>query len=277
VGTVVVVEASRGSALVDGDPPRFLRLVAHPVRWRLLRELVYSDRAVWELTRLVGEPQSLVSYHLSRLRAEDLVSLRRSSADGRDRYYAVDLARCEELLQAAGGALHPGLRLVPASPAARPADGRRARRKRILFLCTGNGSRSQIAEALLKQLSGGTIDAVSAGSNPKPLHRNAVRVMKRRGVDISANRTKHVDEFVAQRFDVVITLCDRVREVCPEFPSHPSLVHWSVPDPALEGPNARASYPAFERTASELETRIRFLLHLLDEPSTKRSSTHAER
>ncbi len=271
------MEASRASPLRDGDPPRFLRLVAHPVRWRLLRELVHSDRAVRELTRLVGEPQSLVSYHLGQLRAEGLVSLRRSSADGRDRYYAVDLARCEELLQAAGGALHPGLRLVPASPAARPANGSRARRKRILFLCTGNSSRSQLAEALLKQLSGGTIDAFSAGSNPKPLHRNAVRVMKRRGVDISANRTKHLDEFVAQRFDVVITLCDRVREVCPEFPSHPRLAHWSVPDPALEGPNARASYPAFERTASELETRIRFLLQLLDEPSTTRRSTRAER
>jgi ArsR family transcriptional regulator, arsenate/arsenite/antimonite-responsive transcriptional repressor / arsenate reductase (thioredoxin) len=274
---VVLVEASHAARLGDADPPRFLRLVAHPVRWRLLRELVYSDRAVWELTRLVGEPQSLVSYHLRQLRAEGLVSLRRSSADRRDRYYAVDLARCEELLQSSGGALHPGLRLVPASPTIRPANGRRVRRKRILFLCTGNSARSQIAEALLTQLSGGTIDAVSAGSNPKPLHRNAVRVMKRRGIDISANRTKHLDEFVAQRFAVVITLCDRVREVCPEFPSRPSLVHWSVADPALEGPNARASYPAFERTACELETRIGFLLHLIDEPSTTRRSIHARR
>lgn len=274
---VVLVETSLALRLGGDDPPQFLRLVAHPVRWRLLRELVYSDRAVWELTRLVGEPQSLVSYHLRQLRAEGLVSLRHSSADRRDRYYAVDLARCEALLQTAGGALHPGLRLVPASPAMRPASGRRVRRKRILFLCTGNSARSQIAEALLKELAGGTIDAVSAGSNPKPLHRNAVRVMKRRGIDISANRTKHLDEFVAQRFDVVITLCDRVREVCPEFPSRPSLVHWSVPDPALEGQNARASYPAFERTASELETRITFLLHLLDEPSTTRRSIHARR
>jgi protein-tyrosine-phosphatase/DNA-binding transcriptional ArsR family regulator len=271
------VEGSHSASLVDGDPPRFLELVAHPVRWRLLRELVYSDRAVWELTRLLGEQQSLVSYHLRQLRAEGLVSVRRSSADRRDNYYAVDLARCEALLQTAGGALHPGLQLVPASPATRPANGRRVRRKRILFLCTGNSARSQIAAALLEQMSAGRIEAVSAGSHPKPLHRNAVRVMKRRGIDISANRTKHLDEFVAQRFDFVITLCDRVREVCPEFPSHPSLVHWSVPDPALEGPNARASYPAFERTATELETRIGFLLHLLDQPSTTRRLTRAER
>jgi protein-tyrosine-phosphatase len=232
---------------------------------------------VWELVQLLGEPQSLVSYHLRQLRAEGLVTTRRSSADGRDSYYAVDLARCGELLQTAGGALHPGLRLVPASRTARRAEGRPRRRKRILFLCTGNSARSQIAEALLARISEGTLDAASAGSKPKPLHRNAVRVMKKRGIDISANRTKHLNEFVAQRFDVVITLCDRVREVCPEFPSHPNLMHWSVPDPAIEGPNDRATYPAFERTANELETRIGFLLHLLDEPSTTRRSTHAER
>ena len=65
----------------------------------------------------------------------------------------------------------------------------------------------------------------------------------------------------------MITLCDRVREVCPEFPSHPRLVHWSIPDPALEGPTNRASYPAFERTADELESRIGFLLYSPDRTS----------
>jgi ArsR family transcriptional regulator, arsenate/arsenite/antimonite-responsive transcriptional repressor / arsenate reductase (thioredoxin) len=125
-------------------------------------------------------------------------------------------------------------------------------------------------------MSDGTVAAASAGSHPKPLHPNAVRVLQKRGVDISANRTKHLDEFLSRRFDLVITLCDRVREVCPEFPSHPQLVHWSVPDPALEGPSDRASYPAFERTATELETRISFLLHLLARPLTTRRSSHAD-
>jgi len=145
-----------------------------------------------------------------------------------------------------------------------------------LFLCSGNSARSQIAEALLCEMSEGTVDAESAGSNPKPLHASAVRVMKKRGIDISANRAKPLAEFVGQRFDLVVTLCDRVREVCPEFPSHPDRIHWSVPDPALEGVNDRAGLPAFERTAAELETRIGFLLHLLNEPSTRRS-TRAER
>jgi protein-tyrosine-phosphatase/DNA-binding transcriptional ArsR family regulator len=259
-----------------GDAPRFLQLVAHPVRWRLLRELAYSDRAVSELTHLLGEKQSLVSYHLGQLRAGDLVRTRRSSADGRDSYYTAQLEHCAEQLQAAGGALHPGLWLVPAPPSAPRSNSRSRRRLRILFLCTGNSARSQIAEALLEQMTEGTVEAASAGSNPKPLHANAVRVMRERGIDISANRTKHLDELASRRFDLVITLCDRVREVCPEFPSHTDLVHWSVPDPALEGPNDRTTYAAFDRTADELSTRIAFLLPLLDQRSTRRS-THAER
>jgi protein-tyrosine-phosphatase len=250
-------------------------LVAHPLRWRLLRELVASDRAVRELTELVDEPQNLVSYHLRHLREGGLVSARRSSADRRDTYYAVDLARCQGQLQAAGGALHPALSLVPGG-LARPPARRSGRRLRVLFLCTGNSARSQIAEALLEHMSDGTVEAVSAGSHPKPLHPNAVRVMRERGIDISTNRTKHLDGFVAKRFDLVITLGDRVREVCPDFAAHPQLVHWSVPDPALEGSSRRASYPAFERTAAELETRIGFLLHLLSERTTRRS-THANR
>src|SRR6516165_6693075 len=96
----------------DTVHPRFLRLAGHPVRWRLLTELAYSDRQVRELTDLLGRPQNLVSYHLSRLRADGIVTMRRSSADGRDAYYSVDLARCGELLTAAGAALHPGLRLI---------------------------------------------------------------------------------------------------------------------------------------------------------------------
>jgi protein-tyrosine-phosphatase len=269
------------SALVGTDlegPPRFAQLVAHPLRWRLLRELVQSDRAVWELTDRLSAPQNLVSYHLRQLRDGGLVQARRSAADGRDTYYAIDLASCEQQLRATGGALHP--ELVPTAGTMTLQKARRPGRRRVLFLCTGNSARSQMAEALAEQRSGGIVDATSAGSHPKPLHPNAIRVMRERGVDISGNRTKHLDEFVSQRFDMVITLCDRVREVCPEFPSHPALVHWSMPDPAQAGPTDRASYPAFERTAAELETRIRFLLPVLTKPSTAsktRRSSHVER
>lgn len=245
-------------AAVD-DPPPVIRLAAHPVRWRLLRQLAHSDRPVRELTELVGEPQSLVSYHLRELRSHGLVTSRRSTADGRDSYYAVDLARCGELLCSSVAALHPGL--APGAPAAdRPASRRRGRRPRVLFLCTGNGSRSQIAEALFGEMSGGRVEVASAGSHPKSVHPNAVRVLAERGIDISGARSKHLDLFARRRFDVVVTLCDRVREVCPEFPGGPDAVHWSIPDPGLEGESDDETYPAFERTADELTRRIGFLL-----------------
>jgi protein-tyrosine-phosphatase/DNA-binding transcriptional ArsR family regulator len=268
--------APAASSLADEAPPVFVRLAAHPLRWRLLRELVRSDRPVRELTDLVDEPQNLVSYHLRQLRDGGLVHARRSSADGRDAYYAIDLAACQGELQATGGGLHPALALAPVEPGPLSRDGSRGK-PRVLFLCTGNSARSQIAQALLERMSGGAIEVSSAGSHPKPLHPNAVQVMRRRGIDISASRTKHFDEFVAQRFDMVITLCDRVREVCPEFPAHPQLVHWSVPDPAREGVTNRASYRAFERCAAELETRIRFLVHVFATPRSNRRSTHAKR
>jgi ArsR family transcriptional regulator, arsenate/arsenite/antimonite-responsive transcriptional repressor / arsenate reductase (thioredoxin) len=258
------------------DPPPFVRLASHPLRWRLLRELVQSDRTVKELMALVDEPQSLVSYHLRLLRESGLVTARRSSADGRDSYHAIDLPACREALQTAGGSLHPSLRLEPMAPDS-SASRRSRRRPNVLFLCTGNSARSQIAEALLDRMSTGAIRTASAGSHPKRLHPNAVRVLRTYGIDISANRTKHLDEFRSQRFDSVVTLCDRVRAACPEFPSRPELVHWSVADPALEGAPDRETYPAFQRTAAELETRINFRLPLFTHVDTPRRSANVQR
>src|SRR5690606_21446542 len=96
----------------------FLKLIAHPQRWRLLSELARSDLRVAELCSLVGEPQNLVSYHLRELRNGGLVSARQSSADGRDTYYRAEIAQCAELLGASGADLHPGARLshVPVEP-----------------------------------------------------------------------------------------------------------------------------------------------------------------
>jgi protein-tyrosine-phosphatase/DNA-binding transcriptional ArsR family regulator len=244
------------------SPPRFLQLAGHPLRWRLLSELARSDRRVGELSELAGQRQSLVSYHLRQLRDGGVVSARRSLADGRDTYYVLELARCGELLVSAGASLHPGL----ASPAvgSHPARGRASARARVLFLCTGNSARSQMAEVLAEQLSAGVVRAVSAGSHPKPLHPNAVRVMGERGIDLAGRRSKHLSEFTGQRVDYVISLCDRVREICPEFPGTPQAIHWSVRDPAREPGTDEETLPAFERTAAELEIRIGFLLKAIE-------------
>jgi ArsR family transcriptional regulator, arsenate/arsenite/antimonite-responsive transcriptional repressor / arsenate reductase (thioredoxin) len=233
--------------------PPFLRLAGHPLRWHLLSELARSDRRVGELCELAGRRQSLVSYHLRQLRDGGLVSVRRSTADGRDTYYVLDLARCGELLASAGGALHPAL--------APPARSRTAARADVLFLCTGNSARSQMAEALCERLSDGEVEAMSAGSHPKPLHPGAVRAMRDRGIDIAGRRAKHLSEFAGRRFDFVISLCDRVREVCPEFRGA-ALIHWSVPEPG-DG--------EFVRTAAELETRIGFLIEAIRQEVTARA------
>jgi ArsR family transcriptional regulator, arsenate/arsenite/antimonite-responsive transcriptional repressor / arsenate reductase (thioredoxin) len=238
---------------------RFLQAIAEPIRWRLLSELGRSDRRVGELTSLLDQPQSLVSYHLRELRDAGLVSSRRSAFDGRDSYYRVDLTRCGELLCTAGASLHPALRFTVVPP--EPAPNRRA--TRVLFLCTGNSARSQMAEALLEHRSGHTVEARSAGSHPKALHPNAVRVMAERRIDISGNTTKHLRRFARTRFDSVVTLCDKVREVCPELLGGPVRAHWSMADPATEGATDDESYPAFERTAEDLEDRITHLLAAL--------------
>jgi ArsR family transcriptional regulator, arsenate/arsenite/antimonite-responsive transcriptional repressor / arsenate reductase (thioredoxin) len=239
------------------EPPQFLELAAHRLRWGLLRELARSDRHVRELMVRVGAPQSLVSYHLARLRRAGVVTARRSSADGRDSYYRLELPRCAELLGATGAALHPGL-----------ADGRDPRPPegvwgRVLFLCTGNSARSQMAEAFLQHYTDNAVEALSAGSQPTRLHPNAVQVMGSYGIDLSGRRAKHFSEFMAEPFDCVVTLCDRVREVCPEFPGSGEAIHWSMANPAEEGDSDEASFPAFERTAVELASRIPFLVPLL--------------
>jgi len=209
---------------------------------------------VSELTGLVGQPQNLVSYHVGKLRTAELVTARRSSADGRDTFYAADLPRVGELLAATGGALHPGLRLVDAPPVP-PATGR------VLFLCTGNSGRSPMAASLAEKLSGGSVEAHSAGSHPKPLHPHALHVMREaHGIDLSGHRPTHVDELAGQPFDRVITLCDRVREVCVELPGVEPTAHWSMADPNADDP---VGDTPFRATAAELVTRIGFLLATL--------------
>jgi protein-tyrosine-phosphatase/DNA-binding transcriptional ArsR family regulator len=250
--------ASMSSQTLDIAPPEFLQLAGHPLRWRLLGELARSDRMVQELTRLVGEPQNLVSYHLGKLRDGRLVSARRSSADRRDAYYGLDLARVGKLLSAAGGALHPGLRLAPAPRAEAPAEP-----ARVLFLCTGNSARSPMAQALASTRSGGAVQAFSAGSAPRPVHPNAVRAMREgHGLDLSGHVSRGMEDFAGEDFDAVISLCDKVREVCPQFPGQPRTIHWSLANPATGEADA-VTWPLFQQVAAELAVRIDFLLAAL--------------
>ena len=215
----------------------------------------------------VGQPQSLVSYHLRQLRLGGLVTARRSSFDGRDTYYRLDLDGCAKALAGAAGALHPGLAAgfaVPGQVAVPEQAAVPSAARRVLFVCTGNSGRSPMAEGLLRYRAGARVAAASAGIRPKPVHPHAVAVMRDRyGVDIAGHRPVPVEAAARERFDYVISLCDMAREACPEFAGRPGLIHWSLPDPAA-GESGLAEYGAFERTAAELDARIGFLLPTLD-------------
>lgn len=225
--------------------------------------LAASDLRVRELTALTARPQNAVSYHLARLRSAGLVSMHSSSADRREGYYRLELTRCAEMLAEVGAALHPALMSTHPAPVSlhTPARTRTASATavRVLFLCTGNSGRSQIAEALLAQAGGGRVETFSAGSQPKPIHPTAIRVMRRYGIDLSTGRSKPLTEFADTHVDYVITLCDRVREICPEFPGAPVAIHWSIPDPAA-AIGTRALTAAFGDTATDLHERIGFLI-----------------
>jgi len=106
-----------------------------------------------------------------------------------------------------------------------------ADKKRVLFLCTGNSARSQMAEGLLRNLAGNKFDVVSAGTNPKGLHPRSVEVMKEIGIDVSRQASKDLKQFLNQKFDYVITVCDRAKQQCPIFPGA-EPIHWGFDDPA---------------------------------------------
>lgn len=247
---------------ITARPPHLLKMLAHELRWRILSALALSDLRVGELIHALDQPANLVSYHLRLLRENGLVTARRSSADGRDMYYGLNLARLQAGYFAAGEQLHPALH-VDAS-CLKPARLSLERPLRVLFVCTQNSARSQMAEGLLRHLAGQALEVYSAGSQPSVVHPLAVRVMAARGIDISSHHSKHIDEFSHQSFDYVITVCDRAREVCPVFPDRPVDIHWSLPDPAGMGDTGRERYQAFERTADQLTTRIQYLLDLID-------------
>jgi protein-tyrosine-phosphatase/DNA-binding transcriptional ArsR family regulator len=239
--------------------PELYKMLAHDVRWQILSALAHSDLRVQEIVGAVDKPINLVSYHLKLLRRLDLVHERRSSADGRDIYYSLDLLRLDELYRRGGAQLHPSL--APGQAVQEGATGRQP--MRVLFLCTQNRARSQMAEGILRQMSAGRIAVQSAGVRPGTLHPLAVHALRDLGIDISMHRSKHLDELRGQAFDHVITVCDHVREQCPVFPGEPDLVHWSIADPIAAAELAGSDgerLALFARTAQELATRIRFLL-----------------
>jgi ArsR family transcriptional regulator, arsenate/arsenite/antimonite-responsive transcriptional repressor / arsenate reductase (thioredoxin) len=252
-----------------------LRLVTDGVRWRLLEELSRSDRRVQELVELVGGPQNLVSYHLGRLRKAGLVRERRSSADARDVYYRVDLDRFTAVVCDAASAVQPTLAL--GRPAGAGPDRATPPGQRVLFVCTGNSTRSQMAEAFARRLGAGRVRPSSAGVRPRPVHPLALRALEELGLDTRGLRSKPLGAVADGRFDCLVTLCDRAREACPDdLVDAAEAVHWSIPDPAeVEGPDDVA-YVAFQETAVDIGGRVRHLLARLGRERSEVPSAAAD-
>jgi len=236
--------------------PEVLGLLGHDLRWRLVQALARSDRRVNELVDRTRERQNLVSYHLGLLKRAGLVRERRSSSDARDIYYRLDLRRLDSELSASAASLRPAI-VGSATKAAHRAG--RSSRPRVLFICTGNSARSQMAEAILRSRAGDAVEVFSAGPRPAGVHPIALQVLADLNLPTEGLHSKAIEE-VSGDFDLVVTLCDIAREDCPPVRGHPEHVHWSIADPAGLSGSLAQRRRAFRATCSELAERIDQLL-----------------
>lgn len=242
-------------------PPVILTLLGHPIRWQLLTALVHSDQRAQELVELLERPQNLVSYHLHQLRRSGLVRDQCCRADRREIYYSLDLELTRQLYFAAGQSLHPAFGEIASQSDEIVRTGTKAR---VLFLCTRNSARSQMAEGLLRSRSGERIAVFSAGTEPSFVHPLAIRALRDLNIDINQHRSKGLQEFSGQNFDYIITVCDRLREACPVFPGAPQQIHWSFPDPVEVEGSESERLAAFREIALQLNTRIAYLLLVIE-------------
>ena len=128
---------------------------------------------------------------------------------------------------------------------------------RVLFLCTGNSARSQLAEAFLDQAGGGDFAVESAGTEPKGVNPYTIRVLADAGIDWSGARSKSAQEFLGQSWDYVITVCDRARQTCPVFPGSENTLHWGLDDPSEVEGTDEEKLAAFRQTQLDVSTRLR--------------------
>jgi len=132
--------------------------------------------------------------------------------------------------------------------------------KKVLLLCTGNSCRSQMAEGFLRQMAGDQFTVFSAGVKPTELNPLAVKVMAEVGIDISSHRSKSVNEFLGQKFDIIITVCDHARQTCPIFPGQFQQIHWNIEDPANAKGIEKEKLGFFRKIRDEIRLKVKELL-----------------
>ena len=133
-------------------------------------------------------------------------------------------------------------------------------KEKIIFICTGNACRSQIAEGLMRHLANDKFEVYSAGSRPTRVHPAAITVMSEIGIDISSNTSDPISLFINKGMDIVVTVCDNANKTCPVFPGRVERIHWSVKDPFKNWGSSKEGLVDFRRTRDELTVRIKNLL-----------------
>ncbi len=129
-------------------------------------------------------------------------------------------------------------------------------KKEVLFLCTGNSCRSQIAEGLLRYYKNKKYNVLSAGINPSNVNSKAIKVMTEVGIDISNHTSKSVNNFLNKKLDIVVTVCDNAKESCPVFPGKVKKLHWSFEDPAKAMGTEEEILVVFREVRDQIKTRI---------------------
>lgn len=259
-----------------------LQALGHAHRLRVFRILVREGNAglaAGGIADALGIVPSSLSFHLDRLERAGLIS---SERRGRQVIYRINETGMRGLLSyLTEDCCHgnPALCGGPFGGNAADTTSANASACNVLFLCTGNSARSIIAECILNRLGAGQFNAFSAGSLPGgEVHPAALRLLREKGHDVSALRSKSWDEFAgasAPRMDLVFTVCDSAAsETCPVWPGHPMMVHWGVPDPAAVTGTASEVAAAFEKTYRAMHARVLALTALpmasLDQQSLRK-------
>ena len=255
-----------------------LKALAEPTRLRLAVLLALNgETCVCQLAEALAAPQFRVSRHLGILRACGLVEARREGTWMHYRLaspstkFAKCLQDCFGDCLTDNGTVKGDLERLAAGSCARreaPLAPGAAGKLRILFLCTGNSCRSQMAEGWARALKGDVIEVASAGIETHGLNANAVQVMAEAGVDISGHQSQLVTDFADESFDYVVAVCGHAHETCPFFPGGAKVVHVGFPDPpklAAEVTDPEAKLDCYRRVRDEIRAFVGTLPGALDQ------------
>lgn len=250
-----------------------LAVLADPQRLHILDLIINGIHCSSGIVERLGLAPNLVSHHLKVLREAGLVDIERDPADRRWIYYVPDIRQLTEVQFLLSHLLHPA-RIQARADECGPSQGALPydppahltmekehpmnNKAKIIFLCTGNSARSQMAEAFMKKYAGDLFEVHSAGIEPKGVNPYTVRVMDEAGIDISGYQSKGVRQYLGHvNFGYVVTVCDHAEENCPTvFLTQGKHLHWSFEDPAAFQGTEEETLAKFSQIRDQIETRI---------------------